>query len=81
MASYLQNFYIPPPIKADIDIDIDIVLDLKDFEREAENQKYLWLMHVYPEHLKRLLSLFIIEFIQKNWIEIDSHITRIPYKL
>ena len=38
MASYLQNFYIPPPIKADIDIDIDIVLDLKDLEREAENQ-------------------------------------------
>ena len=39
-ASYLQNFYIPPPIEADIDIDIDIdiVLDLKDLEREAENQ-------------------------------------------
>ena len=68
MASYLQNFYIPPPIKADIDIDIDIdiVLDLKDLEREAESQKYLWLMHVYPEHLKRLLSLFIIEFIPKK---------------
>ena len=33
-----SNFYIPPHI---IHMDIGIVLDLKETEREAENQKHL----------------------------------------
>ena len=42
-ASYLLNFIFRPRFKLfiDIDIDIDIVLDLKEVEREAENQKHL----------------------------------------
>ena len=38
-ASYLLNFIFRPRFK--LFIDIDIVLDLKEVEREAENQKHL----------------------------------------
>jgi len=61
-ASYLQNFYIPPPIEADIDIDIDIdiVLDLKEVEREAENQKHLVEKNIYKRN-EQIKAIFLKE--------------------